>query len=154
MFRGINSVNLDSKGRFALPRRYQTCIKDEADGKVIITIDPDECCLLLYPLQAWEDIACKIESLPSFNPLTRRIQRSLIGHATEEDLDNSGRILIPPLLRDYASLQLQGKIILLGQGKKFEIWSHELWEKERETWRGRKLLTNEELPEGLKSLAL
>ena len=92
MFRGINVINLDTKGRLAIPTRYRAGLQDEANGRLIVTIDTEEHCLLLYPLTAWKEIEQKIESLPSFNQATRRIQRLLIGHATELELDaNKGR---------------------------------------------------------------
>lgn len=152
MFRGINAINLDTKGRLAVPARYRSRLQDNAHGCVIVTIDPEEHCLLLYPLPAWEEIERKVESLSSFNNITRRIQRLLIGHATDGELDNNGRILIPQLLREHAGLKR--KVILLGQGKKFEIWDEDRWYSEREKWRDRELLVNGEMPEELESIAL
>ena len=70
--------------------------------------------------------------LPTFNPATRRIQRLLIGHATDLSLDRHGRILLPPLLREYAGLDKT--IMLVGQGNKFEIWGESQWESGRDGW--------------------
>lgn len=127
MYRGINAINVDEKGRIALPTRY----RDELNS-VIVTIDTEEKCLLLYPSCEWTIIEAKIEALPSFNPTARRVQRLLIGHATELNLDANGRIVLPQILREYASLDKQ--IMLVGQGKKFEIWSNLLWEQKRAQW--------------------
>lgn len=151
MFCGINAINLDAKGRMAIPARYRTRLQEEADGQVVITIDTEENCLLLYPLPVWKTIERKIEALPSFNRATRRIQRLLIGHATEMELDGNGRILVPPLLRDYASLEKQ--VMLIGQGKKFEIWSDAKWENGRDTWL-KEGLADTEIPEQLQDLSL
>src|SRR5579863_5520761 len=118
MFRGVNAINLDAKGRIVMPTRYRERLQQEAQGCVVLTIDTEEKCLLLYPLTAWEDIENKLASLPSFNQAARRIQRLLIGHATETELDSNGRILLPPLLREYADLTKTA--MLVGQGKKFE----------------------------------
>jgi MraZ protein len=151
MFRGINAINLDDKGRMALPKRYREALEKDAKGQVVVTIDTEEHCLLLYPLPVWEEIELKVEALPSFNKLTRRIQRLLIGHATELVLDGNGRVLLPPLLREYAHL---GKsVVLLGQGKKFEIWDEKSWKKGREVWLKDELLTTA-LPEELRSISL
>ncbi|MDP0562313.1 MAG: division/cell wall cluster transcriptional repressor MraZ [Candidatus Endonucleobacter sp. (ex Gigantidas childressi)] len=125
MFRGVNAVNLDAKGRLAIPTRYRQILRDSCGGGLVVTVDTDEPCLLIYPLNEWNIIQKKIEVLPSFHPMTRRIQRLLIGHATDIDMDGSGRILIPPLLRDYADFEKQ--CILLGQGKKFEVWDETRW---------------------------
>src|SRR3990167_10980933 len=117
MFRGINAVAVDDKGRIAIPARYRDLISNEAGGVLVVTIDTEERCLLLYPYPQWEQIEQKLEDLPSFHPATRRIQRLLIGHATEVEVDRSGRILIPTLLREYAGLGQT--VMLVGQGKKF-----------------------------------
>ena len=79
MFRGINSVNLDAKGRMALPARYREALAKDTDGKLVVTIDSRERCLLLYPLAAWEAVQTKLEALSNMNREARRLQRLLIG---------------------------------------------------------------------------
>lgn len=128
MFRGINNVTLDSKGRFAVPVRYRNALGDA----LVVTIDTDETCLLMYPAKEWQVIEEKLQKLPGFNPATRRIQRLLIGHATDIDLDANGRILLPAMLREYA--KLAGNIVMIGQGNKFELWSEDNWQAMREQW--------------------
>src|SRR5688572_30585726 len=105
--------------------RYREMILNDADNQLVLTIDTEVRCLLLYPMPEWEMIEKKIESLPSFNAAARRIQRLLIGHATEVEIDKQGRILLPAELREYAALQKN--IMLVGQGKKFEIWDEAYW---------------------------
>jgi len=132
MFRGITAINLDDKGRLAIPTRYREHLNNGSDGQIVVTIDTEERCLLMYPLLEWEVIEQKLQNLPSFNKAARRIQRLLIGHATEIDLDRSGRVLLPPLLREYAELDKQ--VMLVGQGKKFEIWGDQQWGAGRTGW--------------------
>ena len=152
MFRGISAINLDSKGRLAIPTRYRTQLQSESHDHLIMTIETEVHCLLLYPLLEWEIIETKLQRLPSFNPVARRIQRLLIGHATELDLDNQSRILIPPLLREYA--QIQKRIMLVGQGKKFEIWDEQMWQQCREKWLDEELNQAEDVPDEIKTLSL
>lgn len=152
MFRGINAINIDTKGRMAMPMRYRQALDEGASGDVIITIDTEQHCLLLYPLPVWEEIEKKIAALPSFQAATRRIQRLLIGHATEVSLDHHGRILLPPLLREYAHLDKH--VMLLGQGNKFEIWDEKLWQQSRDEWLSAGLLSEDQVPEELKSISL
>jgi MraZ protein len=132
MFRGINSVTLDGKGRVALPARLRESMAAAADGKLVVTIDTKHPCLLLYPLPLWELVEAKLESLPNMNPRSRTIQRLLIGHATDLEPDSAGRLLLPQKLRDYA--RLDKKVVLVGQGKKVEIWSEPVWEACMEDW--------------------
>lgn len=132
MFRGITAVNLDNKGRIAIPTRYRADLQRLCAGHLIITIDSQSNCLLLYPLPEWELIEDKLQALPSFNPTARRIQRLLIGHATEADMDTNGRVLIPSLLREHANMAKM--LTLIGQGKKFEIWDDQQWQASRSQW--------------------
>lgn len=132
MFRGVNPINLDAKGRMAIPARYREVISDMCEGHMVATIDTSDRCLLLYPVDEWELIQAKLERLPSFDAKSRRIQRLLIGHATDLDMDGSGRLLLPAPLREYA--QLDKKIVLLGQGRKFEIWSEPNWQAMRDSY--------------------
>ena len=154
MFRGASSINIDAKGRMAMPVRFRDLFNVDSEAEsaqLVVTIDTEESCLLIYPLTEWNLIQQKLEQLPSFNPSARRIQRLLIGHATDLELDANGRILLPSLLREYA--QLEKKVILLGQGKKIELWSESLWNARRETY----LQVNsdtQELPELLHQLSL
>ncbi|MCJ8340505.1 MAG: division/cell wall cluster transcriptional repressor MraZ [Pseudomonadales bacterium] len=151
MFRGVNPINMDAKGRMAIPSRYREQLSVHCAGQMVATIDTESRCLLLYPIHEWEIIQEKIEALPSFDPNARRIQRLLIGHATDIEMDGNGRLLLSAPLREYA--KLGKKIVLLGQGKKFEIWSEELWNQTRDDY----LQVTDEaavLPVDLQSLSL
>lgn len=152
MFRGISAVNIDAKGRLAIPTKYREGLQNSDQGKMVLTIDTETHCLLLYPLSEWEIIEEKLQQLPSFNPQARRIQRLLIGHATEVEMDNAGRILVSPILRDYAVMKK--KTMLVGQGKKFELWDEEEWFKARETWLAEEADSSQALPEEMKTLSL
>lgn len=148
MFRGANVANMDTKGRIVMPTRYRSCL----NGGSILTIDTEERCLLLYPLTVWEEIENKLAALPSFNTQARRIQRLLIGHATDVELDAQGRMLVPPLLREYAGLDKRA--VLVGQGKKIEIWAETHWQESRSLWLKEELRLDGELPEVVKLLSL
>lgn len=131
MFRGVTHLALDSKGRLAIPTRYREQLERQCDGQMVLTVDRDHC-LLLYPLSDWEEIERKLVRLPSFNRQARKLQRLLIGHATECELDGSGRILVPPPLREFADLEKA--VVLIGQGNKFELWSEARWTERRNAW--------------------
>ncbi|MGO2355143.1 MAG: division/cell wall cluster transcriptional repressor MraZ [Marinomonas foliarum] len=132
MFRGIHQVSVDVKGRMSLPARLRDDLAQYDDDGVVVTIDPVSRCLLLYPLSEWELIQQKLDKLPTFQPQARRLQRLLVGHATDLEVDKAGRILLPAPLREFA--RLDKKLTILGQGKKLEIWSQEEWEAQREDY--------------------
>lgn len=133
-FRGISTCSIDAKGRFAVPAKYRALLG--APGSVspsgcVITLDAQDPCLLLYTQAEWQAIEEKVQALPSLHAAARRLQRLLIGHATDVELDAGGRVVLPAMLREHAGITK--KCILVGQGKKFEIWSEERWELQRQS---------------------
>ena len=152
MFRGVNALNLDSKGRMAIPTKYREGVLRQCEGQMVSTVHSRDRCLSLYPLPEWEEIERKLVRLPSLNREARRLQRLLIGHATECEMDGSGRILLAPLLREFAGLEKA--IVLVGQGNRFEIWAEETWTTHRNQWLAEGEEGDGELPAELESLSL
>lgn len=150
VFRGVNQLNLDTKGRLAIPSCYRESLS--AHTPVVLTIDTQEKCLLIYTLVQWLEIEKQVDALPSFDPAVKRVQRLLLGHATDVIIDNNGRLLVPPPLRDYA--QLNKKVVLIGQGKKFELWDEEKWSVCRETWLKEEIEVQEPRPDSLLAISL
>ena len=142
MFKGIHNINLDAKGRLTMPTKYRNTISDQSNGNMVVTIDSEEKCLLLYPATIFSNIEKKINDLPSFTKNHRRIQRLIIGHAEDLELDSSGRILLPKPLRLVA--EMSKKITLIGQGQKFEIWSDDIWSNRVNKWRSEETDESEE----------
>ena len=129
MFRGISNLTLDAKGRLAVPARYRERIQEACRGQLVVTIDRDHC-LLIYPLPEWEALEERLVRLPSLNKEARELQRLLLGHATEVELDSHARLLLPPELRAFAGLERD--VVLLGLGRKFELWQQGVWDARRE----------------------
>lgn len=129
MFRGATSLNLDAKGRLAVPSKHRDVLAAECGGHLVLTAHPHRC-LLLYPQPAWEPIQSKIMSLSSFDPQSSKMQRLLVGYAEDVELDSAGRLLVSSVLRDFAGLEKQA--MLVGQGSHFELWSMESWRQQLE----------------------
>jgi MraZ protein len=150
VFRGATKLTLDEKGRMVMPTRYRESIQERAQSKLVVTVDRHQC-LLIYPLPDWEQTERKLMSLPSLHAQARRLQRLMVGHATDVELDGHGRVLLPPELREFAGLQRQA--MLIGQGNRFELWDETRWNEQCSFW-----LKSEEaatdLPSLLDSLAL
>lgn len=128
MFRGATLVNLDSKGRLSVPTRYREKLIESAGGQMVCTIDIHHPCLLLYTLPEWEVIEQKLSALSSMNPAERRVQRLLLGHASECQMDSAGRLLLAPVLRQHAGLKKE--VMLVGQLNKFELWDETAWHRQ------------------------
>jgi len=150
MFRGATKITLDDKGRMVMPTRYRLQIQELAQGKLVVTVDRDQC-LLIYPLPEWEQIERRLMSLPSLNATARRLQRLMVGHATDLPLDGHGRVLLPPELREFAKLGRSG--MLIGQGNRFELWDEARWNERRDAWLA-SAETPTDLPTELEQLSL
>lgn len=130
MFRGITSLSLDAKGRVAIPARYREELQASCDGQLVVTVHPDHC-LMIYPLPEWEPIEQALMSKPNMaDPDVRWMQRLLCGHAEKVEFDAQGRILLPSKQREFA--YLDRRAVLVGQGKKFELWDEETWNQQFE----------------------
>lgn len=131
MFRGINRINLDAKGRLAIPTRYRERLREYCASELVVTVDPDRC-LLIYPLPDWNVIEQVLMKLPTFDESARILQRLLVGHATETEMDGQGRVLLPTPLREFARLEKQ--TVMIGQGARFELWDEVRWTEKQESW--------------------
>ncbi len=125
MFQGSHSINMDAKGRMAIPAKYRDSLAAACGGTIVMTAHTQDRCVLVYPETEWQIILPKIEALPTFNRAALRAQRLLIGYACSLELDGNGRVLVPPTLREYANLEK--KLMLVGLGKKFELWGEDAW---------------------------
>ena len=124
-FRGVTELLLDAKGRVAVPTRYRDALAAAGESRLVLTADPSRC-LLLYPRSVWEPIQQRLMGLSGFNERIRGLQRLLVGHADDAEIDASGRILVPPALRSFARLDRQ--VVLVGQGHRFELWGAPEWQ--------------------------
>jgi len=148
MFQGAAQLNLDSKGRLAIPAKHRDVLQSLCAGQLVLTADADGC-LLLYPQPEWQPIRDKLLKLSALNPRIRALQRRLIGYAEEVEMDAAGRVLISSALRSYATLDK--RVMLIGQGNKFELWDEAKWTTRQEAELS---FANGELPPELEGFTL
>src|SRR5512145_686808 len=113
-----------------MPARYRDTLVERSEGRLVATVDRSDRCLLIYPLPDWEEIERKLMRLTTLNPQARRLQRLMVGHATDLELDSHGRVLVPPQLREYANLSRQA--MLIGQGSRVERCDEHHWNELRD----------------------
>jgi MraZ protein len=138
LFRGVTAINLDAKGRFAIPTRFREELQDCCERQLVVTVAVNEkCvgepgCLWLYPLPEWEKLELTVSKLPTLNKMAGKLRRFLIGNATETEMDAQGRLLLSEKLRNFAGMEK--KLILVGQLNKFEIWNEASWNAKESEW--------------------
>ena len=132
MFKGFSTISIDTKGRLAIPARHRDQLSVDDAGALILTLNPWDRCLWLYPASQWEIIETKLQGLSDFEHESRRTKQIIRGYATDCSLDGQGRVLLPTELRNFALLDK--RIAFLGQGNKFEIWDEIIWNQQRDAW--------------------
>ena len=121
MFIGEYIHSLDSKRRLAVPAKF----RKELGKRLVITRGLDNC-LFLYPLAEWEKVAAKLAELPTGQKDTRNFVRLSFSGASEAELDQLGRILVPDFLKEYAGLEEE--VVITGVFKRLEVWNKKRWE--------------------------
>jgi MraZ protein len=130
VFFGETAINLDAKGRLAIPMRYRDAIQEACEGRMVLTYSAfDNGALYLYPLKEWERVRDDVLKLSTFDRAHRSLQRKLVGSASTVEPDANGRIQLPQTLRNVAGLEK--KVLLLGMGSRFEIWNENVLNQKR-----------------------
>jgi MraZ protein len=148
VFQGASQINLDAKGRMAVPTRARDPLTQGGTVGLVLTAHPDGC-LLLFPQPAWEPIRARVMALPSLDRQFAVWKRLLVGFAQEVEPDSAGRLLLPPELRDFA--HITRPVMLVGQGSHFEIWDLERWGQQLEALTS---AGSSSLPPGLEKFSL
>jgi MraZ protein len=126
MFRGQFSHSVDAKGRVSLPARFRDVLVAEGDARFVLTPAVFDPCLHLYPMKAWEEFERKVSELPSLDATAIRFRRLYVSAAVECELDGSGRVLVPPHLRER--IKLEKDALWAGMGHTLELWSQSSWD--------------------------
>ena len=124
MFRGRYEHTIDAKGRTSLPARYRDVLASQGERRIVITsaLDP---CLVAYTFPEWSQFEERLAKLPQFDRAVQKLKRIYVSGAVECDVDDSGRVLVPPTLRDYAGLTKD--VLWAGSGKYAELWDAARW---------------------------
>ena len=122
MITGEYKASIDEKGRIMIPARIRSAIS----GNMLVVTRGIDRCIWLFPPEEWNHISESLMSSTSvFKARTRLLQRRIIAPAQEIDIDRSGRLNIPPTLRESAGLHREG--IILGIEKYIEIWDENIY---------------------------
>lgn len=122
MFLGEYTHSLDAKGRLTIPAKY----RNELAVGMVVTRNPVDNCLLLFPQGEWEQLAAKVSALPFIDPSTSAFRRAFFSAAEDLQPDGQGRILLSQRLREYA--KIEADVVVAGMNKFVELWNPVLWE--------------------------
>lgn len=111
---------LDAKNRMIVPAK----LREDLGTKFVITKGLDGC-LYVYPLEEWKLLEEKLKTLPLTNKDARAFVRFFFSGASEIEIDKQGRGVIPPNLKEYASIERE--IVSIGVLTRVEIWSKDKW---------------------------
>ncbi len=118
-FIGEYEATLDAKGRFLLPSGFKKQLPDSGAEPFVLNRGLEKC-LSLYTSKSWKPLFSDLSKLNDFDPKVRQFKRYFLNGATQVELDNAGRLLLPKNLIEYAGLERD--IVLVSAIDKIEIW--------------------------------
>jgi MraZ protein len=126
-FRGRFEIKLDPKGRLSLPAAYRQSLPGQTP-QVVVTNSRyrSRSCLHVYSLNEWEKLERRIGRMSSLRAEVQAFSRFYLSGGQSVEVDAQNRILVPQTLRRFA--ELEARLVLVGMGDKFEIWSQENWD--------------------------
>ena len=129
MFRGMFEHTIDDKGRVSVPAPFREALLANNDDRVVLTnfLISTVRCLDVYPYAAWLQLEDRLRDKPQFDQRVLRFQNYYFAAARDCVLDKQGRVLLPPNLREYASLKRD--VIFTSALEKFRIWDRDQWKK-------------------------
>jgi MraZ protein len=130
VFRGRYEHTIDPKGRTSVPARYRDALSAANERRIVVTsaLDP---CLVAYAPAEWAAFEEKLARLPQFDRAVQKLRRIYVSGAVECEFDDVGRILVPPTLREHASLKKD--VLWAGAGRYAELWDKDAWQRHFET---------------------
>ena len=119
-FTGEYNNSLDGKNRLNIPAKFRKVLDPVNDRTFVLTRGFDQC-LLLYPLNEWQEVEVQLSQLSSIRNRDRNFVRSITRHATPVQYDGQGRIQIPEALINFSNIQ--NDVHVIGMIKKIELWN-------------------------------
>lgn len=134
MFFGETAINLDAKGRLAIPAKHRDALAQCCGSRLVVTINPfaSDRCIWIYPENEWHPVVRQLVNLPAMDPRAQAMKRLMLGYASEVELDGQGRIPVSSEQRAYAGLDK--RVALVGQLNKFELWDEAAWQAGTGRW--------------------
>lgn len=130
MFRGTYQHAMDAKGRTSLPAKFREQVSSKGSDFVWVTQGPDQALWVYAP----SDMEALLQRLSSRSPFDKRVRdfvNAFVSPAQECPFDKLGRVLVPPMLREYA--RLEGEVVWAGAIDHIELWSLDGWKKRSES---------------------
>src|SRR5262249_190289 len=124
-------VALDAKGRLAIPSRCRDILDQHCQGKMVITMRHHGQSPMLYPPNQFHQVARSVSKLSDSDAVEATMKYRILGHASYVEMDSSGRVLVPPLLRELVGIDK--KVALVGQNNKLELWNEATWMEKQKT---------------------
>jgi MraZ protein len=122
MLWGSFPAKIDEKFRLKIPAKFRRELPDVEENSYFVTSD-DGRKAQIYPISVWEQIAQRLQAPPRMDPAKLKLLKFTSYYGLETEMDNQGRILIPPTLREDA--RIAGDVIVMAKNDHLEVWNHE-----------------------------
>lgn len=133
MFTGTYLYKIDNKGRVALPLRLKKFVSKEAENHFSLLYEIDKC-IVIYPNDIWMKKIEDFSKFPEYDEEAAYVRREIAGRVFEVEMDKQSRILLPTKLMDFAGLQKDSDVLILGNINKIELWNPEEYERYKQAF--------------------
>lgn len=121
---------MDAKGRISLPARFRELLAARSENFLVLTVGVHDPALWCFTPSSWAAFQDKVAALPMMSAQARSLRHTLIANAQDCPLDGAGRVLVPPMLRQFAGLS--GNSVWAGVLDRIELWNAQSWQKRSE----------------------
>ncbi len=119
MLRGNSPARVDEKGRLKIPAQFKQVLDESYENKFFVT-SLDGQYVRIYPLEEWTKVEEKVKG-STFNETRRKFMLKVNYFGGMAEMDNQGRILIPPVLREASGMK--GDVFVVGSASYLEVWT-------------------------------
>ena len=126
MFYGEFEYKVEQKGRVQLPSRFRRELKEG-----VVLTQGVESCITAYPLSTWKKLATSVTSGSFSRSKVRKLNRAIFATAFSASIDGQGRVALPAPLRNYAGIEIEDEVVIIGANTYLELWNREQWETEK-----------------------
>ncbi|NDV95782.1 division/cell wall cluster transcriptional repressor MraZ [Dysgonomonas sp. 521] len=127
-FLGNIEAKIDAKARLFVPAAFRKILQSSGQNTLILRKDLFQDCLVLYPLQVWEEELTKLRSrLNRWDMEQQALFRQFVVDAERLEMDTNGRILIPK--RYCQMVGISTEVRFLGVDNTIEIWTNDALDK-------------------------
>ena len=134
LFLSTYTNKVDKKGRVSVPAQFRSALSDQLHNGIVLFVSNQYSCLEGFDWAKMDEISERMDHYDLFSDDQDDLATTIFGESVQLFLDGDGRVTLPSELTGPASIT--ERAVFVGMGRKFQIWSPELFERRKTQARG------------------